>query len=133
MKNKPATWASIPKGTTFKVVSNSNSHNYPMETVLRTNKICKAKAGVVVGGYNTLSINDVEFIPMTIKDLEERLYRLEAEAQELDKKIEFCKSMNLTEFDEDYYKIYNTLSILETKKTKKEKTVLIKNLIKNLD
>ncbi len=132
MKKTAKTWAGIPKGTPFKVISNCNSHNYPMGVVLKTNILCDGHSGSVIEGFNVINVRDVEFIPTTIIDLKEELKNLEEKVQEIKEKIEFCETVGMNEFDEDYYKIYNTLSILETKKTKKEKTALIKNLIKNI-
>ncbi len=91
-----------------------------------------------VNGTGTSFVeSQFDLCPNTIEELQERNKEIDKEIAILDEeaenngaKIEFMKENNIKEFSEDEFKVYKTLEIIESYKTKLEKAKAIANLIK---
>jgi len=107
MNKRLTSWKGVQKGQKFKVIGNSNSHNYPMHTILtmaRDGSNMSSMDDVCVEMHgNNLSAKDVELTPMCIKDLEaERdiiLNYRKGELLELNTMIDFCKKYGLEKYN----------------------------------
>lgn len=119
-------WKGIKKGTKFKVVSNSNSHNYPLNTVLTLSRdgLVSSEMGnaaVELSG-NNLNIQDVVILTATtVADLQKELSAAKAVVKEIQQKITFCGENELEEFDEETYRIFKLLEIAEGTGTRMQK------------
>lgn len=87
-------------------------------------------------GYqgNKLIFSEVELVigPETKEDFEEEKERLECELEDINTKIQFMEENNLDEFDEDEYRIFKSLDVLDDKeKSRKDKAKELKRLLKN--
>jgi len=134
----------IKKGQKFKVVANSNGHNYPIDVVLKfksnspgphtTWNSCAAGSD----SFNTLSAVDVALIGQSISELELEYVELEEERDkhnsinndetdrynketnahllEIKKQIKFCKDLGITEYDDNVEKMYKAIQIINEKK-----------------
>lgn len=86
--------------------------------------------------YNSTSLKGTNFkkLPLTLKELRSELKRIteeyEKESKQIKDKITFIKEIGSEEFDENEFKAYTTLSIIEGTTSKKEKAKLIANLLK---
>jgi hypothetical protein len=140
--NKYTKWSQVPVGTKFKVVSNSNSHNYPLNELLTVvSRNSTSSCAHVTGNpiHNTLMIKDCLFVNFdlaTMKDVivqkQEALLKIQEEIIEVENCIKFCEEQGLEEYDEDLHKVMKTLDTLESKKlTKLEKAKMIAKLISN--
>lgn len=77
-----------------------------------------------------VTLEDVEFLKDTISDFEKLIEEKQKELEEIQKKIDYLKENNLESFDEDEYKIFCLLEVLESKEhTKNQKVMLIKEII----
>ena len=130
MSKKFKSWKDVPEGTKFKVVNNTNSHDYPMNVVLRTERAVTGTCGQVIDKYNNLKIADVVFVSATVPEMEEELEQKKKEMEEISSKIKFCKDNGLEEFDEETYRAYAALAVIESKKSKMEKVKAIAALLK---
>lgn len=80
---------------------------------------------LVLGPYNK------EAIEKEIADINEKKTKLDSEVSELNHKIEWMETIGVSEFDEDEFKVYRTLSLLEDDNVGKiEKMKEIAKLIK---
>jgi len=127
------TFKGLKAGTKIKVVSNSNSHSYPMDTELTLKKAVMSVSGSdmvteVVG--NTLRATDCILSSTTVEDLEKRLTELEKEKKDIQAKIKFCKEAEIEEYDENLFKVYKTLELVDNATLdRKKKAALISKLI----
>jgi len=128
------TWKGLKKGQKFKVVSNNNSHNYPIGVVLTMSRDGECAV------YNSLDIGDIVLIGGIdlIKDMKENIAekvvekeKLESEIVELEDRIKYCEDNDLTKFDEDEFKVFKVLETLKGDTSQKEKAKIIAKLIKN--
>lgn len=144
MAQKIKSFAGIKKGQKFKVVSNCNSHNYPLNKVLtfRENFTGNALASwvncAVEGIYNSLSYKDVVLVGEDLATLEKRYVEVQEERdtwneqnkkesekynkevdktlEDIKKKINFCKDLGITEYDDNVEKLYNAIQVINEKK-----------------
>ena len=132
-------FAGLSKGQKFMVVENSNSHNYPMNTVLTLNRdgvkaVSMSNCAEEVPTGNNLAAKDCILIEMSIEWMKSELTKLkenyEAQSDELRSKIDFCEKNGLDTFDEDFYKVHSALKALDSNVTLIEKTKVITALLK---
>ncbi len=132
------TFNGIKKGQKFKVISNSNSHNYPMDKVLTfrispSGTMSNNVAKEVIG--NSLSCRDIIIISITLEDLKKELESnrndfIKSE-KEILSKISFCEKTGSIEYDEEIFKIYSVLNTLNEYSNDIEKAKKIANILKN--
>lgn len=132
------TFTGLKVGDKIIVETNSNSHNYPMNTPL-TLKVKGTGISmnnlVEEGSYNSLLASDCILANMwTIKEMQKQKEILIKELDALDFKISFCEENGLEEYDDIYHKVSEILKALESKKlSKNEKIVKITKLIKEVE
>ena len=139
MSKQLKSFAGLKKGQKFMVVANSNSHNYPMETVLTLSKngtkaTSMSNCAVEVPDGNNLMAKDCILAEMSLEMMKSELVdmseRYKTESDELKSKIDFCEKNGLDTFDEDFYKVHSALKALDSKATLIEKTKVIAALLK---
>ena len=113
---KYSSWGQVPMGAKFRVITNTCSHNYEIGRVYKKEVPCNLTSGQVVPGRNSIPISDVEILASTVDAMKEDIATLEAQVNELKEKIAFCIATNTEEFDEDTFKVYQTLQIIKSKK-----------------
>lgn len=134
------------KGKRFRIIESGRStgQNYglPGDVFIADNPGLAVSTqygtGLTLGG-NTIYWYELELVnPSTVEELEKDLDRiksdvakLEAEYETTKLKIAFIKENQLEEFNEDQFKVYQTLQVLKTKKSDIEKAKLIAQLIKS--
>lgn len=132
-------FAGLKKGQKFMVVANSNSHNYPMDTVLTLNRdgiktTSMSNCAVEVLDGNNLMASDCVLLDMSLEMMKSELVdmseRYKTESDELKSKIDFCEKNGLDTFDEDFYKVHLALKALDSDATLMEKTKVITALLK---
>ena len=129
----------VKKGQKFKVIGNSNNHNYPMGTILTI----KRNIATTFQSFNDIAeeihgnqiqIKDMELVSFNLKEMKESLDVLEKNylknKKELSYKIKFCEENDLDEYDENIFKVLKTLSTLKKNMSDIEKAKIIANLIK---
>ena len=127
MKAKPCSWKGIKKGTKFKVVSNTNAHNYPIGIVLTLSEDGGPSAEMGAAAEevqcgNNLNIRDVALLTeQTVADLQKELEAAKAVVTEVQQKIDFCKENGLETFDEESFRIFKLLEIAEGTGTRMQK------------
>ena len=130
---KLTSWKSLKKGQKFIVRSNSNSHSYPIGTILtmRKNGECDDTMNNVAVELcgNSLDICDIELVNNTLEVLKARLATLESEKAVVVGKIKFCEDNGTTEFDETEYEIFAALDILEGTGSRKEKAAMLAKIL----
>jgi len=117
------TWGKLKKGQKFKVFANTNSHSYPLNTVLTmdrdgTDTQAMDRIAVEITGGNNLNIRDVQIIERLaskeeIQELQQTLKDAEInyikEKARIEAKIDFCKKFELDEFDPDIVEVWGIL------------------------
>lgn len=137
MEKRLKTFAGLKVGDKIIVISNINSHNYPMDIplTLKINGTGTSMSNCVVGGtYNTLNASDCVLISTrSIEDIKkERECKLK-ELKTLEEQIAFCEENELEEYDDVYFKVSEILKALESKKlSKNEKIIKITKLVKEV-
>lgn len=139
MGQKVRSFKGLKKGQKFIVTKHSGGHNYPLNVVLTLKRDYN---GATTSGSdiaeevqygNTIAISCIELVSLTIEEMEKQLQQLEKEYQkeskELTDKIKFCKDSGLESYDENTFKVYQTLSVLKGKKSDIEKAKVIAELI----
>lgn len=139
MGQKLKNFKGLNKGQKFIVIKHSKGHNYPLNVILtlkRDHKVSAVTAYDIaeeVEYGNTISINCIELISLTIEEMEKELQKLEKEykevSKELNNKIKFCKDSGLDFYDENTFKVYQILTILKGKKSDIEKAKVIAKLV----
>ncbi len=143
MATKIKHFGGIKKGQKFRVVYNSNSHNYPLNTTLKFREDCNVKKvnwdNCAMGSnrYNTLNCQDVELLGEDLASLELSYVELQ-ESRDLwnennklevkkynedvderlltiKKQIQFCKDLGITEYDDNVEKMYNIIQTINKK------------------
>lgn len=153
MSYKIKTFSEIKKGQKFKVIGNSNGHNYPIGKILTFKADGRGKATswsdcALEGSYNNLDIKDVMIVGETLDYLNQKYvsinedrdkYNVSQEAElkkytaniqaelkrfnkdvddemkDIEEKITFCKSLGITEYDDNVRKMYEAIKIINTK------------------
>ena len=138
MNKKLTDYKGIKKGQKFRVIQNTNSHNYPLNKILtfskdfKSSSTCSYNVAVEVSG-NDLKIQDIELLNYTLIDMKKQLMESKKEYEnikkELETKIKFCEDTKTEEFDENTYKVYQTLAVLKETSTDIEKAQAIAKLI----
>ena len=138
MNKKLTDYKGIKKGQKFRVIQNTNNHNYPLNKILTFSKDFKSSStrsynvAVEVSG-NYLKIQDIELLNYTLIDMKKQLMESKKEYEnikkELETKIKFCEDTKTEEFDENTYKVYQTLAVLKETSTDIEKAQAIAKLI----
>lgn len=72
---------------------------------------------------------DLQLISLTIAELRNQVKEKKIEIAEIENKLKICKDLELDEYDEELVKVYNILSIVESKKSKIQKAQAIKEFI----
>lgn len=134
MKMKKLTdWSQVPAKSKFKVISNSNSHNYPMGVVLTTKFTTSGKGANNIADEftsgNTLDVTDIIMLSSTLEGMKIERIELMERLDHLNDRIEFCTDNHLEEFDEQSYKVVMALDTLESSKTRKEKAEMLLKLL----
>lgn len=131
-------------GKQLKVIGNTAGHNVSMGTiitVLRVNYPTTPNPVYIAnvnGGNRSFYIEDVELCPLTIEQISDAIKALDTEIEAnkkeqevLRSKIKFMQENKLDVYDEDTFKVYHTLKLLDNDKLSKiEKSNLISQLIK---
>ena len=122
-KNRLETFAGMKKGDRIIILSNSNSHNYPMNVVLtlKKNGVSETLSDAVEGlSGNNLDARDCIRATYTIADLQDSIGRMEDEVARLQRDILFyremlsiCETNHITEYDPDMVKIMAILKSIE--------------------
>lgn len=92
-------------------------------------------AGLIPGGntiyWTELAIgsSSIEELKNELEDIKKRAKRLDEEFAETENKIAFMSANNLEEYDDNQFKVYQTLQVLKGKKTDIEKAKIIASLI----
>lgn len=132
--NKLSSWNSLKKGDKFIVDYNSNGHNYPLDTVLTLKRDGESSTIMTdaAEGYcgNSLDIRDIRLLDFSVAELKEEMASLQEQLDKIAEKIKYCEEHGLQKFDSTEYDIYKALTIVESKKTRKEKAELLTKLIK---
>jgi hypothetical protein len=128
-------------GNKIKVIANKGGHNYEIGEVYKVVKIyndsltAKSLDGKFVG--NSLYGTEIEFVSLTIDELKEDNESLKANIAEIQKEIEdnnlkiaWMEENGVSEYDENQFKAFRTLSLLEDETLSKlEKAKLIGELV----
>lgn len=131
---KLTSWKGLKKGTKFKVIANTNSHNYPLNITLTMKKAGSdnqrmSDVAEEIRG-NELNIKDCIFGSYTIKDIKEEQKELQSQINSLNAKIKVMEELELEEYDENVIKIHQTLTLIDKKGISKiEKAKAITKLI----
>ena len=116
-------------GKTVKIVKNTSGHAIPIGTI-GVIKTINANQHYINGHSSWFGINDFEITALTKKDIEEKIAELTQEISNLNTQKEFMEANSLEEFDENQYKVFKTLAIIEQKETTQlEKSKLIADLL----
>lgn len=138
-------------GKKIKILNKSGGHNYGMTgDVITLNNQRMSVSGGTGNTYNSLNHgieggNNLKFTQftvltnITVKDIEDNITSLKKDIsnikEEIKKeevKIEYLKETGSEKYDENEFKVYTTLSLLEDPKLSKlEKAKLVANLIKS--
>ena len=131
-------------GKQLKVIGNTAGHQVPINTIITVASVNypttpnPVYVAVVNGSNRNFNIEDVEFCPLTIEQIQEAIKDLDTEIEAnkkeqevLRSKIKFMQENKLDVYDEDTFKVYYTLNLLDNDKLSKiEKSKLISQLIK---
>lgn len=138
MSKALTTFAGIKRGTRFKVINNSNGHNYPQHKVLIFKK--DGLAGVsqmsdIAEGMscNTIELRDIRLCNESLTDLHQKVVELQEELDLANEKIKVCNDLGLTEYDDNVIKVHKALAIIKTKKTDVEMSQAIASLMTSLE
>ena len=114
-------------GKKIRVIENTAGHNMPIGTVFTVNMAQSGGSNVsgtyyrfdTKSSYNVM-LTDVEMCNLSIEDmqeskkiLDEKISSLQKEKVAIDSKIAFMQENNLTEYDEDLYKVNEVLKKLD--------------------
>lgn len=142
MATELTTFEHVKKGERFKVLRAANGHNYPLNTSLT---FCRnGKVGVHIQTFtdcaeevkgNSLPIKaGIVLINESLHSLKKDYINLIRESEEklaeMKRKIDFCETHNLEEYDPDLEKVYSALSVMKSRKTDIEKAKAIIHIIK---
>jgi len=124
------TFGGLKKGQKFTVISNCNSHNYPLNvplTLERDGLPGSTQMDQCAGTrYNTLDIRDVVLIDSSITELKAKIEDLHKEEAKLIRKIKLCEEFGVTTFDDRVLDVYEALRVASSAKSNKEKAIIIK-------
>lgn len=129
------TWRGLKQGTKFKVIRNSNSHNYPLNKILTMsmagpNSTAANNIAIEVPGGNSLNISDCEILTgLTLADLRKEIKEYEDKIKEIKGQVDFCVTNNLDEYDEETHQLYEGIKIVEATSTTIEKAKALKKLL----
>ena len=122
-KTRLETFAGMKKGDKIIILSNSNSHNYPMNVVLtlKENGVSQTLNDAVEGlSGNSLDARDCIRAAYTIADLQDSIGRMEDEVARLQRDIlsyremlSICETNHITEYDPDMVKIMAIFKSIE--------------------
>ena len=116
-------------GQRCKIVKNGSCHNYELGTIVT---ICKISGThIYVNGIGSYFYKaDLESLHLTKEDLLKDIKKYEEEIQQCKSKIEFITETGSESYDEDQFKVYNILKMIEDPKTTKiQKSKLIAEMI----
>lgn len=125
---------------TFIINGNTNSHDYgPKGTKLKIVNVTNAGPTCITYAKgprlgNTINYTDLDYLmnfDEEIKNLEKEISKLSNQIKEYKEKQKVMKELKMTVWDENTYKVYQTLKVLKTKKTDIEKSKIISELINN--
>ena len=133
MGKKISTFAGIKTGQKFKVIANIGSHCYPMDTILTfkkpgVNTSTMTDIALEVFG-NSIRAAEIELVNYTIEEMIKEKQALLKEIDDVDSKIAFCLENGLKEFDDNVFKVMQTLKIINTFTTDIEKAKEIATLL----
>ena len=122
-KTRLKTFAGMKKGDKIIILSNSNSHDYPMNVVLtlKKNGVSQTLSDAVEGlSGNNLDARDCVRAAHTIADLQDSIGRMEDEVARLQRDIlsyremlSICETNHITKYDPDMVKIVAILKSIE--------------------
>lgn len=124
---------------TFIINGNSNSHNYGEKgtrlKITNVSHVTSTSISHATGGLtgNNITYSDLDHIisiDQQIKYFQDEMNIISNDIKKLQDKQKIMKELKITEWDEDMYKVYQTLKILKTKKSDIEKSKIISDLIK---
>jgi hypothetical protein len=134
-------FAEVRKGQRFKVIKNTNGHNYPIGKVLtfkRNGPHSASMSDAAVGMIgNNLKFVDIILLGISIEDLKANLANVEkslkTKMKVLENQLKFCEKYNLEEYDPLYYHIGVIEEILEKDISNFEKAKEIISTIRKVD
>lgn len=122
-KTRLKTFAGMKRGDRIIILSNSNSHNYPMNVVLtlKKNGVSRTLNDAVEGvSGNNLDAGDCAKAAFTVVDLqdsigrkEDEIARLQGEILSYREMLSICETNHITEYDPDMVKIMAILKLIE--------------------
>jgi hypothetical protein len=132
-------------GKKITVTGNRSNHNIPMGTklVLKYKNINSGNTENYTVSYCnsnlTIYLSDFKLVPMTKEDLNEEIVflndkktQLDSEIQSINDKLDFITTNNIDVFDENQYKVFQTINTLNKPDISQiEKAKIIAALIDN--
>ncbi len=117
-----------------KVTVLANQVGVPVGTISKVVRMTGGGNNYVIEAYpnNSLLKSEIKIAPLTKEDIELEIAELNSEIVDLNLKKEFMNANNLTEFDENQYKVFKTLTTLENKDLSSiEKSKIIASLLES--
>lgn len=133
---KITTFAGIKVGQKFKVIKNNMGHNYPIDTIL-TFKVPGTQSVIMTNiaeenPYgNSINASCIELVNYTVEDMQKEQKELLKQVEDLQERIDYCKSLGIKEYDENLVKVLKTMAILKGLDSDIEKAKQIATLIGN--
>lgn len=117
-----------------KIKIKGNSYGFGGVVMGTTSKITRVvnQTYYIEGSSNGvyLALNDFDLLPITKEEIENEIKDLNAKIAKLNFQKQFMADNNLDEFDENQYKVFQTLKTLEDPNTNQmEKAKIIADLI----
>jgi hypothetical protein len=135
---KLSTFNGLKKGAKVKVIDNTNSHNYDVGTVytmqINGSGTHMSRPFAEFREGNNLKASDcVLYSDYSVAGMEKEVEDLKKQIADIQEKINLCKELGLTLYDETYITVHKTLQTLKGKASDAEKTRIIVALLKKMD
>lgn len=115
------------KGRNYKVIANRSGHGYSIGSIVKCTSVNNTY--VVVNSIFFYS-DDLGLAIETREDLQESLTNILKQKSEIEDKLTYINEVGNETFDENEYKTYKTLTLLDNKKLSKiEKARIIAGMI----
>lgn len=133
------TWLGLKKDQKFKVIKNTNSHNYPLNTIYTMTRsgIDVSNMDNIATEYargNTLRFQDIELVYTSLIEIKQKVADItteyNAQFKELTTVIEFCEKYNTNDYNPMFItKFKSIVTILNDNTSLYDKSVNINNII----
>lgn len=127
-------FASVRTGDRFTVISNTNSHCYPLNVPLvfkRDGALTDQMSDMAVGGsYNTIHCRDIVLLNKNLTTLEKELAETQVESDALKSQIKFCRDHGLDEYDEELHTVHDILSKTKANRGGIEKSKAVLDMLR---